>query len=292
LVTGDQSATVVLKNGSEVKIKGGANDVGGKIHVEDENLGHIEVKWKKIDTIDFSPAPEDMEYQCQRLYGVVETSSGNFEGHIQWDAQESIDMDELDGHSDDGELSIKMGKIQTIERKNRGSCWVTLYDGNELTLRGTNDVNHENRGIYVEDKRFGRVKISWDEFERVTFTENQSTGYPYSRYGDDRALRGTVTEKDGKKHQGTLVFDLDEEQSWEMLNGSWRNVEYIIPFRRIASLEPQDQETLVQLINGEELTLEDSADVGSGNFGVLVLDQKGQKSAYLLWEKIKQIKFD
>ena len=44
-----------------------------------------------------------------------------------------------------------------------------LDDGRKLRLRGSNDVDDDNRGILVEDPRYGRVEISWDDFERLEF---------------------------------------------------------------------------------------------------------------------------
>ena len=42
-----------------------------------------------------------------------------------------------------------------------------LKDGRRLLLDGSNDVNSSNRGIYVEDERFGRVRVKWDAFDSV-----------------------------------------------------------------------------------------------------------------------------
>jgi len=59
---------------------------------------------------------------------------------------------------------------------------VTLLDGREIALSGTREVGHGNRGIYVDDRRYGRVLISWDAFERADF----SPGGSGPAYGDFR----------------------------------------------------------------------------------------------------------
>ncbi len=51
-------------------------------------------------------------------------------------------------------------------------------------------------------------------------------------------LAGTVTLKSGDWRTGDLVFDLDEEWSWEMLDGSSGEIDYTIPFALVASIEP------------------------------------------------------
>ena len=88
--------------------------------------------------------------------------------------------DELDGHTADGELSLRFDTIRSIARDSRDSSLVTLLDGREIVLSGTREVGHGNRGIYVDDRRYGRVLISWDAFERVDFSPGGS-GPAYRR---------------------------------------------------------------------------------------------------------------
>lgn len=292
-VTGSEAGIVVLKTGREVAIDGGANDVGGEIRIQDETIGSIDVRWHDIDHIQFLPTPKDLDSSCIRLFGVVDTTVGRFEGFVQWDAQESMGQDELDGESPDGDVSIKMDRIASIERISSASCRVVIFDGRAFTLRGTNDVNDENRGIYVEDPRFGRVKIDWDQFDEVVFKEVATTGRGYAQFQDYSKLHGTVIDKSGRESRGTLVFDLDEEETWEMLNGSVRNIEYLIPFQMVAVLEPQNRdETRVRLKNGETLTLSDAADVNEENLGVAVLDASGQNTGYIPWADIVHIELE
>ena len=52
----------------------------------------------------------------------------------------------------------------------RSAC-VVLNSGEELILSGTNDVNDENSGISVSDPALGQVKVGWDDFADVTFTQ-------------------------------------------------------------------------------------------------------------------------
>ncbi len=87
-------------------------------------------------------------------------------------------------------------------------------------------------------------------------------------------LAGTVTLKSGDWRTGDLVFDLDEEWSWEMLDGSSGEIEYTIPFALVASIEPAGRDgSLVRLVNGLSLELEDSHDVDHDNSGVVVIPQ-------------------
>ena len=63
----------------------------------------------------------------------------------------------------DGNMAIEFGKIKSVERDGRGSL-VILKSGRDFYLTGSNDVNHENRGIIVNIPGQGRVDIEWRDF--------------------------------------------------------------------------------------------------------------------------------
>ena len=290
-VKGDDAARLDMKGGESLDVEGYANDVGATILVKDAGLGEIELHWDNIDTIRFAAAPRGADPGEQRLYGKLETRIGSFEGFIQWDKEECLASDRLDGETEDGELSIPMGSIARIERHGSQGCEVTLKDGRDYRLRGSNDVNDDNRGIMVEDKRYGRVVIYWDEFDRLDFEDRKDSGRGYGDYEGQKPLSGTVVGKDGEKHRGRIVFDLDESENWEMLNGNWRDAEYNIPFSLVARIEPGRDESRVLLRGGEELWLEDSQDVTENNDGLLIFDQGDADPLYLRWQQIESIEF-
>ena len=287
---GDE-ATVVMKNGSEYRLDGGSNDLGGTIHVWDEGVGEIQLQWKKIESIRFGPTPTNLPVDEHRLHGTVVTDDGEFRGFIQWDQDECMSQDKLDGHSEDGKLALPMGNIRAIERRSSNSARVTLKDGREFVLDGTNDVDDGNRGIFVEDPRFGRVLVSWDAFERVDFSDAGKSGPAYKEFKPGKQLQASVLDVEGGTHRGRIAFDLDETETWEFLDGNRRDVAYAIPMGRIAAIVPGDGgSSRVILRNGEELELEGESDVGRGNAGVMVLDGD-QEKVYLPWGKVKRIDF-
>jgi hypothetical protein len=168
-----------------------------------------------------------------------------------------------------------------------------MRDGRKFELHGTNDVDSSIRGIFVEDDRYGRVKISWDAFRRADLREAPETGRSYGDYAPATPLRGAVTDLDGKTWKGKMVFDLDETESWEMLNGDRRGVEYYVPFGMVRSLEPiDDDSTTVTLKNGRTLQLEDGQDVTEHNAGVLVLPEPKSSEHYVPWAKTRRLDFD
>lgn len=281
-------AWIVMRNGSEHEVAGGSDDVSDAVHVEDPSFGEIDLRWDRIRSVDFAAAPRDAEPSARRLRGTVETLEGIFEGFIQWDMDECLTTDVLDGDTEDGDVSIRMGAIASIERLSRRGALVTLGDGREMRLEGSNDVNDQNRGVMIEDERFGRVTVAWRAFERVTFTEARGSGRGLSDYPPLGELAGTVIDVEGGRHAGRIVFDLDEAEGWEMLNGDVGDVSFDIPFARVAALERvRGGATRVVLTNGETLTLAGTHDVGPDNSGVLVFADRDP--TYLPWRAVERI---
>ncbi len=291
-VIGSEDAEVTMKNDAKYVVSGFSNDLGGTIAIKDESIGNIDLKWSKIETIDFQPTPKTVRPAGYRLFGKVVTDAGEFNGAIQWDSQECLSIDLLDGDSEDGRVALEMGKIRKIERRNRNSSWVELKDGRRLLLDGTNDVDGSIRGILVEDPRYGRVKVSWDAFESLTFEEKEHSGRGYNDFKTPVKLKGAVSDISGKKYSGNIIYDLDESESWEMLNGDNFDVEYNIPFDYIQSISPRSRNaSLITLRNGEKLRLESSQDVSSSNDGVLIFTDDTAKPVYLKWDEVEQIDF-
>ncbi len=289
---GEGDADVFMKNGNKFEVSGVADDVTSKIHVNDSSMGKIELHWDRLESIEFMAAPKSADPGVWRLHGKVETDEGIFEGYIQWDKQECLNIDKLDGDTDDGDVSIEMGRIRSIKSNGRRSSTVTLKDGRSFKLSGSNDVNSENRGVMVEDPRYGRVTIGWKAFESVTFSDPCASGDGYDDYPARGSLKGTVTDDRGNTYKGRIVIDLDEAEGWEILNGDVGHIDFDIPIYRIKLLEPRGyDECRVTLKNGEKITLEDGQDVTEDNAGILVFTN-GNDPKYIEWGDIEKIEFD
>lgn len=288
-------ATVIFKSGARYKVSGGSNDIDSdtEITVWDRKAGEVQVRWDKIRTVELLPAPANLAVPDFRLHGTVHTEDGTFRGYIQWDQDECLSSDELDGKTRDGDVSLRMGDIRSIERRSRNSAQLVLRNGRTLVLEGSNDVDSSNRGIYVSDPRFGRVLVPWDAFRRVDFDPPGGSGPAYTDYRPGRPLFGKVTTTQGKTWRGRLVYDADEMDTMEYLNGERRDIEYSIPFARIAFLLPErSNSSRVVLKDGRELKLEEGADVGSDNAGVLVFEGAQKTPRYIGWEEIRRIDFE
>ena len=290
-ITGRSRVYLTLQNGDRLEVNGeGYNDIGTSVSVIDSEIGEIKLNWSKIDEIDFMDTPSSLSEKFgEPLYGTVQTYGGTFEGYIQWDHDERLSTDKLDGDTYDGDVSIKFGKIKSIVNDgNRAD--IVLNSGREMTLRGSNDVNSENRGIIITSPKYGRIDVPWREFRKVEFKSGGSP-VPRSSFKSNKELNGTVKTADGNSLTGKIIYDLDEEMDLEVLEGSDDDIKYIIPFSLIKSITPKNYDySKVMLKNGTELTLGESQDVSDLNSGVLVFEGSGDPT-FITWENIDSISF-
>lgn len=289
---GSDTVLLTFKNGDKTEVSGGSNDVDTKIHVIDQKSGKQTLGWKKIRKIEFLAVPHTLEKKFgEPLYGTVKTDSGNFKGFIQWDHDECLSTDVLDGDYKNRDMEIKFGEIKSIKKHRRGSM-VTLHSGKEYYLTGSNDVNKGNRGIIINDLHFGKTLVEWDEFTGVEFDKTPGTPIPgYDQFIEPKELSGTVETTDGKTYSGRIVYDIDEAMDFELISGEQENIKYNIPGRNIDVIEPVGRCCSgVTLKNGKTLKLEDSRDIDKDNAGLLVWDK--EEPVYIPWRKVEKIKFN
>lgn len=282
-----------LRNGDYLELKGdGYNDVGAKLRIIDDELGTVQISWSDIDQIDFMRTPNKLKNKFGTpLYGKVESDLGTFTGFVQWDHDERVGSDILDGEDRNNDYEIEFEKIESIERDGYSSSIVRLKSGRELNLRGTNDVDDDNKGIIVTIPGFGRVDIEWEDFDKVTFMEAPNSGPDYDFFSRVEKIKGTVTVDNGDVHSGEIIFDLDEEYTFEVLNGEDDDTKYIVPFRNIASISPRGSDrATVTLKNGKTVVFEDSQDVSEDNQGVLIKTNSGR--IYVPWDRVEKIDLD
>jgi hypothetical protein len=283
---------VEMQNGDFFEVNGdGYNDIGTDVRVMDQELGTIELSWNRIETIEFMSTPKKLDEKFgEPLYGTVESNIGTFTGFVQWDHDERLSTDKLDGDTYDGDLSIDFGKVKSIERMGYSRSLVVLQSGRELELRGSNDVNSENRGIIVTIEGVGRVDIPWRDFDKVTFEDTKGSGPEYGSFQKQSELKAEVVTTNGDRHEGKIIYDLDEEFSFEVLQGKDDDTEFIIPFQNIKSITPRNYEfSIIKLRNGSEYTLGEGQDVSEKNEGILVF--RDRNPIYIPWDKVESIDF-
>ncbi|HSK75937.1 MAG TPA: hypothetical protein VLQ45_05730 [Thermoanaerobaculia bacterium] len=283
---------MTLKNGTVFDLdRFASSDFDDGVRVWDGKRGVVDLDSLRIRTIELLPAARPSA--AYRLHGTVRTRQGDFTGFVQWDREEGAGSDELDGRTADGKRSLRFDTIRSIARRSRDSALVTLLDGREIVLSGTAEVGDGNHGIYVDDRRYGRVLISWDAFERFDFSPGGS-GPAYGDFPPGRPLTGSVTTRAGRRLAGRLVYDLNESETTDTFDVSSQGVDYTIPLGLIASIVPPGREERgrVTLQDGEELQLERSGDLGDGNAGLLIFSDGRKRPEYVPWTDVEQVDLD
>jgi hypothetical protein len=297
---------VTLKSGTVFDVAwGAANDFDDGVRVWDDRRGVVDLRsWAggipppahaRIRTIEFLPTAR-IAAAPARLHGIVRTRQGSFSGFVQWDRQDGIASDTLAGRTADGAPGVRFDTIRSIARRSADSALVTLLDGREIVVSGARG-DRGNRGVYVDDRRYGRVLVPWDAFERIDFSAGGS-GPAYTDFPAGHRLSGSVTTRDGRRLPGRLVYDLDESETTETLDAPWQGVDYTIPFGLIGSIAPVrreergDRRATVTLQSGERLQLDHSGDLGDRNGGLLIFVDGRERPEYVKWADIARVDFN
>lgn len=290
---------VTLKSGSRFTLdRFSASDFDDGLRVWHAG-GVVDLDSLQIQSLELLPTPR-LDGAPGRLHGTVRGRWGELAGFVAWNREQCVGTDELVGRTADGELRLRFDAIRAIERRSPDSSRVTLHDGRDLVLSGARDFGRDNRGVFVDDRRFGRVLVSWEAFERLELSEARASGSgpAYDDFAPGRRLTGSVATRDGRRLSGQLIFDLDESETSDTLDASSLGVDYNLPFERIRSivrLEPDERgarRARVTLEGGDELELEGEGDLGEGNLGMLIFAAGGASPDYLPWTEVERIDFD
>lgn len=288
---------ITLKSGTTFALdRFAAGDIDDGVRVWDDRRGIVDLDARRIATIEFLPTGRPIA-AASRLHGTVRTQQGDFTGFILWNRDDGVGTDELTGRTADGQISLRYDAIRSITRQSRDSALVTLREGGERLLAESRDVGGDSRGTYVDDPRYGWVRIPWNAFDRVDFSPAGS-GPAYSDFAPGRRLAGTVTTRDGRRLSGRLVYDFDESETTETLDAALQGINYTIPFGLVAAIVPRGRDgtapgrATVSLLDGEELQLERTGDLADGTAGMLIFVDGRQQPEYVTWAEVERVDFD
>ncbi len=292
---GDDEARITLKSGATLVLTGGSTDIGSNMReliIEDNGEGETELSWEDIERVDLMPGRAGIESSFgDRLYGTLTTRRGDtYTGFIAWDVDEVFTSDLLEGESKDRSRKVKFEKIASLERYSSSGTTVHLKGGEEMILKGSNDVDESNNGIIVSDPAFGQVTVTWDQFETLEFKPAPSQP-SYDKFDGGRSLKGTVYSEDGDTYTGTIRWDNDEEYTWEILDGEYRDLQFDIEFGLVKQIERTTSRSCeVTVSDGRTFRLRGSNDIDSGNKGIFIDTGKG-KETRVDWEDFSKVDF-
>ncbi len=170
------SASIVLKDGKELILRN-SNDVNSEnrgIVVKSAEFGRVKINWSDFEKAEFLPLPKaelphykDFDGGSQ-IRGTATTEDGEeFAGVIAWDNDEEYTWEHLNGEYKGIEIVIPFAIISSIEKSSQRSATVTLKNGNTYILSGSNDVNEENKGIFVIRDKSSTEQIDWYDFAKL-----------------------------------------------------------------------------------------------------------------------------
>lgn len=291
--TGDRSAWVEMKNGEAFELRGESTDLGRGMRslvVEQRSGETVDLSWDDLAEVEFEAAPSDVRSTVQRLHGTVTTEAGlEFTGFVTWDVDEIYGSDILDGEADGREIDVPFGAIASIERVGRSASRVTLLDGEELLISGSNDVDDDNRGITISDPGLGQVRVEWGDFDRVEFF-TPTTQISRDDFDGGRRMEGTVIGTTGDSWTGAVTWDRDEAWGWEIINGNHLDAEFFVEFGQVERIERTSNGARLTLRDGRVLNLSGSQDVDSGNRGIRI--QTGGGAHDLEWSEFREFRID
>lgn len=271
-VQGRNAALLTLRSGEQVQLLGNATDLGSGLRalvIETPDRGVAQLQWEDLASVDFEAAPDAPPSQ-RRMHGTLTTRSGHqFTGYITWDVDEIYSSDILDGDSDGTSFEIPFGRISSIERYASWGARVSLIDGTSHVLEGSNDVDASIRGIEISDPTLGSVKLDWEDFDNVRF-HDPANDVAAANFDGGARLRGTVVAEDGASYTGEIVWDADEEFTWEMIQGDFDGLEFFVEFGQVDRIDKYDDGALITLRDGRVFELYDSNDVDHGNRGITI----------------------
>lgn len=293
---GNDAATVTLHSGQEIGLSGGGTDLGRDIReilVEAPGRDPVSLEWDEVARVALEPSPPDAGTPAHRVHGTATDRWGNrYTGYVTWDRTGVLTRDVFveggDGSRGGGDL--RFSEVTLLERTWDGAR-VTLTNREVRELRRS-ALAGRARDVRISDPRLGRVEIEWDDLESVRF-HPPDPGSEWPVFDGGRPLRATVTTRAGAAFTGRVLWDADEESTWQMLDGERRGVRFQVEFGEVARVERvSSREARVTLRDGRTLELEGSNDVGEGNRGILVLPDGSEEWMIVPWSELESARFD
>lgn len=187
---------------------------------------------------------------------ILQAESGDFKfGFMELWEDRSPDMSFMFRCSFGDMVKLESGKGNIIA--------LTLKNGHHINLRNTGgDVD---RDIVVVDRSVGKQKFKFGSIQSIAF---ESTPIEYkSPMGEP--VYGKVLTANGV-YEGYITWDQEECLGNDIISGKLGEVLLDVPFKTIRQIKAERDGSIITLITGRELFLNDHDDVDAGNHGIMV----------------------
>jgi hypothetical protein len=173
--SGGSVARVTLANGESFELRDPRSG-NRSLRVLEPALGGVQLPISRVLEIRFHPPERPIGYAAfeggRRIRGTVTTRDGaRYHGLIRWDNDESHTWEILNGSDRGVSYTVELGNVKTIVTDTPRRVRVTLLDGRDLELAGSNDVGPGNKGLIVEAEDGTFAYVHWTRLERVELDE-------------------------------------------------------------------------------------------------------------------------
>lgn len=141
------------------------------------NVGSVTVPMRQFKELKIIPLTELSllsydDFHPRNITGEVITRNNvSVQGKLAYDLDENLNAEALDGKNGNITYRIPFTYINTIEPKNYKYSFITLRNGNQLSLGDEPDVNQENSGIIVFTSDDIPTYIPWEEIKTIIIRE-------------------------------------------------------------------------------------------------------------------------
>lgn len=273
-------------------LAGGSTDLGADLRgllVDVPGGDVVSLGWEDLAEVSFEGAPEGALPRGARLHGTVEDRWGTrYTGFIAWGDNQALATDTLRTRDVEGRgYDIPLEGVASIQAT-PGGALVVLREGDTLRVSDGRDFA-SGRDVLISDPGLGQVIVRWRNVASVRFhpveAASEEAAASWEAFDGGRPLEGTVVTTTGAELTGSIRWDSDEEYTWEILDGNWREATFDVELGRVASIERMEPErgsergARVTLVDGRILELSGSNDVNTENKGVLIRAVGEQASA-------------
>lgn len=258
------------------------------------------------------------------IYGEVQLKNGQtYRGHLRWAQNDEASWEDIfNGYKYDLPIQTSIGREEAQRITNAGrsfkfdfmALWedknpdvnfsfkcnygdlvrldwskpnlaiASLKNGDRIRLK-RNRGDDVSSNVHIFEESLGTLRMRNEDLKYVRFM----AAPPNSRHIGGRLMYGEVFTTSGT-FEGFIGWDQEESLGRDLINGSDKGVSVELQFKSIASIKAEKDGSLVRLISGKNMYLDNHDDVNRGNHGILIRSLPYGK-VLMDWDKLISAQF-